>query len=100
MGAVALPSLLQFAVPTLLNVGRRDVSAVAAGQWWRLLTANFLQDGGWPDLRQRTSLLRADRIGPGVLLPEVTARALLYIIAGHHIHHDSVLRDRYLKEVL
>lgn len=40
-----------------------------------------------------------DRVGTANNKP-VTARALLYIIAGHHIHHDSVLRDRYLKEVL
>ncbi|HTL80553.1 MAG TPA: DinB family protein [Bacteroidia bacterium] len=30
----------------------------------------------------------------------VTPRALLYIIAGHHIHHEAVLKERYLADVL
>jgi uncharacterized damage-inducible protein DinB len=30
----------------------------------------------------------------------VSPRALLYIIAGHHLHHDGVLRERYLADVL
>jgi uncharacterized damage-inducible protein DinB len=30
----------------------------------------------------------------------VTPRALLYIIAGHHLHHAGVLKERYLSEVL
>lgn len=29
----------------------------------------------------------------------VTPRALLYIIAGHHVHHENVLRERYLGEL-
>jgi membrane associated rhomboid family serine protease len=44
--AVAIPSVLQFAIPVMLQLGRRDASAV--GQWWRLLTSMFLQDGGVP----------------------------------------------------
>ncbi|CAN5433970.1 DinB family protein [soil metagenome] len=30
----------------------------------------------------------------------VTARAILYIIAGHHEHHMNVLRERYLPELI
>ncbi|HEU4719682.1 MAG TPA: DinB family protein [Bacteroidia bacterium] len=30
----------------------------------------------------------------------VTPRALLYIIAGHHQHHERVLRERYLADIL
>lgn len=30
----------------------------------------------------------------------ISVRALLYIIAGHHLHHDAVLRERYMKELL
>jgi uncharacterized damage-inducible protein DinB len=30
----------------------------------------------------------------------VTPRALLYIIAGHHLHHAAVLKERYLSEVI
>jgi hypothetical protein len=29
----------------------------------------------------------------------VTPRALLYIIAGHHLHHLGVLKERYLNEI-
>lgn len=45
--AVAVPSLLQSAVPELLDAGRRNVAAVENGEWWRLVTSVFLQDGGW-----------------------------------------------------
>ncbi len=44
---VAVPSLLQFAVPGLLDAGERDVAAIEAGQWWRPATSMFVQDGGW-----------------------------------------------------
>lgn len=45
---VAVPSLVQLvAAPGLLDRGERDNAAVAAGQWWRLVTALVLQDGGW-----------------------------------------------------
>ena len=30
----------------------------------------------------------------------VTPRALLYIIAGHHLHHTGVLKERYLGELI
>jgi uncharacterized damage-inducible protein DinB len=29
----------------------------------------------------------------------VTARIILYMIAGHHIHHDRILRERYVPEL-
>jgi uncharacterized damage-inducible protein DinB len=29
-----------------------------------------------------------------------TPLAILWVIAGHHIHHDQVLRERYLSEIL
>ncbi|MBL0884960.1 hypothetical protein [Myceligenerans indicum] len=45
--AVAAPSLLQFALPGLYDAGRRDVAAIADGEWWRFLTSLVLQDGGW-----------------------------------------------------
>lgn len=44
--AVAVPSLLQVVAPGLLEAGERDPDAIAAGEWWRLLTSMFLQDGG------------------------------------------------------
>jgi hypothetical protein len=30
----------------------------------------------------------------------VSPRALLYIIAGHHLHHAGILKERYLKDIL
>ena len=30
---------------------------------------------------------------------QVTARALAFFIAGHHIHHEKVLRERYVPEL-
>jgi len=30
----------------------------------------------------------------------ITPRALLYMIAGHHVHHDRILRERYASELL
>jgi hypothetical protein len=47
--AVALPSLLQIAWPVLLERWERDPDAIRqSGQWWRVLTAGFVQDGGLP----------------------------------------------------
>ena len=45
--AVAVPSLLQIALPGLLAAGQRDAAAVADGEWWRVVTSMGLQDGGW-----------------------------------------------------
>ncbi|WP_248960680.1 rhomboid family intramembrane serine protease [Sphaerisporangium perillae] len=42
----AVPSLLQLAHPALEKAFRRDLSAIAAGEWWRLLTSLVFQDGG------------------------------------------------------
>lgn len=39
-----------------------------------------------------------DRLGNANNHP-VSARALLYIIVGHHIHHEHVLRERYIEEL-
>ncbi|HET7304562.1 MAG TPA: rhomboid family intramembrane serine protease [Segeticoccus sp.] len=44
--AVGIPSALQFVRPVLLDVGARDPEAIRDGQWWRLVTSMFLQDGG------------------------------------------------------
>ncbi|WP_185995740.1 ATP-dependent helicase [Nocardioides campestrisoli] len=52
------------------------------GLEWELVVVAHLQEDGWPDLRRRSTLLGADRIGsssPGVgeLVPPLTSRALL-----------------------
>ncbi|MFG2097036.1 ATP-dependent helicase [Streptomyces sp. NPDC048612] len=60
----------------------------AKGLEWRLVVVAGLQEGLWPDLRRRGSLLEADRIGrdglaepltPGALLAE--ERRLFYVAA-------------------
>jgi superfamily I DNA/RNA helicase/RecB family exonuclease len=47
------------------------------GLEWRLVVVAHVQEGVWPDLRRRDSLLQADRIGPEGLLPPVTRTAML-----------------------
>ncbi|HEU4512516.1 MAG TPA: ATP-dependent DNA helicase [Nocardioidaceae bacterium] len=47
------------------------------GLEWRLVVVASVQEGGWPDLRRRTSLLQADRIGAHTMLPPVTTASLL-----------------------
>ena len=52
------------------------------GLEWRLVVVAHVQETAWPDLRRRTSLLQADRIGAEkyaapVIQPETTARELL-----------------------
>ncbi|MBO8198971.1 ATP-dependent helicase [Streptomyces smyrnaeus] len=60
----------------------------AKGRQWRLVVVAGVQEGLWPDLRRRGSLLEADRIGrdgiaeplsPGALLAE--ERRLFYVAA-------------------
>ncbi len=47
------------------------------GLEWRLVVVAHVQDGSWPDLRRRDSLLSADRISRDHLLPPVTTTAML-----------------------
>ncbi|MET0997740.1 MAG: ATP-dependent DNA helicase, partial [Marmoricola sp.] len=52
------------------------------GLEWRLVVVAHVQETAWPDLRRRTSLLQADRIGAEkyavpVIQPETTTRELL-----------------------
>ncbi|HEX4214140.1 MAG TPA: rhomboid family intramembrane serine protease [Candidatus Dormibacteraeota bacterium] len=41
-------SVLQFVIPWLLPLLRRDPQLLLHGQWWRLATPLVVQDGGWP----------------------------------------------------
>lgn len=43
---VAVPSLVQLAVPELLPALERDAGLIRAGQVWRLVTSAVVQDGG------------------------------------------------------
>jgi superfamily I DNA/RNA helicase/RecB family exonuclease len=47
------------------------------GLEWRLVVVAHVQQGGWPDLRRRSTLLQADRIGNDGLEAPVSTRELL-----------------------
>jgi superfamily I DNA/RNA helicase/RecB family exonuclease len=47
------------------------------GLEWRLVVVARVQEGAWPDLRRRDSLLQADRIGREGLQPSLTRSAML-----------------------
>ena len=47
------------------------------GLEWRLVVVAHVQQDGWPDLRRRSTLLQADRIGEDGLVPPVSPRELL-----------------------
>ena len=47
------------------------------GLEWRLVVVASVQEGAWPDLRRRTSLLAPERIGREGVLPPLATQALL-----------------------
>lgn len=47
------------------------------GLQWRLVVVAGVQEGSWPDLRRRGSLLQPDRLGPDGLVEPLTPGALL-----------------------
>jgi superfamily I DNA/RNA helicase/RecB family exonuclease len=47
------------------------------GLEWRFVVVAQVQEGSWPDLRRRSSLLRADELGADGVLPPVDRRTLL-----------------------
>lgn len=80
-----LASLVQQQIPadTLAERGARG-SAVrlltahrSKGLEWPLVVVAHVQQDGWPDLRRRSTLLQADRIGEHGVVPPVSARELL-----------------------
>lgn len=46
----------------------------AKGLEWPLVVVAGVQDGEWPDVRLRSSLLQPDRLGPGEVLPPPSPR--------------------------
>jgi membrane associated rhomboid family serine protease len=46
LAAVAVPSTLQFFFPSVLSLFQRDYERFLSGDWWRLITPLFVQDGG------------------------------------------------------
>lgn len=83
--AVFLDTLLAQQIPgdTLAERGVRGeaVRLLTAhrskGLEWRLVVVAQVQEGVWPDLRRRSSLLGADEIGPDGPLPPLPTQALL-----------------------
>ena len=49
----------------------------AKGLEWRLVVVAHVQQDGWPDLRRRSTILGADRIGHEGLVPPTSAREAL-----------------------
>jgi superfamily I DNA/RNA helicase/RecB family exonuclease len=47
------------------------------GLEWDLVVVAHVQQDAWPDLRRRSSMLQADELGRGELVPPLTARELL-----------------------
>lgn len=43
---IGIPSVLQFFVPTILSTFQRDYERFLYGEWWRLISPLFVQDGG------------------------------------------------------
>lgn len=43
---IAIPSILQLFFPAILTLLQRDTDRVVRGEWWRLVTFLFAQDGG------------------------------------------------------
>ena len=80
-----LATLVQQQIPadTLAERGARGAAVRlltahrAKGLEWRLVVVAHVQQDGWPDLRRRSTLLQADRIGEHGVVPPVTARELL-----------------------
>jgi len=49
-GVTAIVSVAAEIAPELLDLLRRDPIRLVAGQWWRIITPLFAQDGGWAGL--------------------------------------------------
>jgi membrane associated rhomboid family serine protease len=78
--AIALGIGLQLAYPSMLGMFQRDAARIAAGEWWRLVTALFLQDGGVAGgLSNLAFLVMIGSLAERVLPP---ARWLLVYAAG------------------
>jgi len=70
----------QLARPAVLETFRRDPAAFAAGEWWRLGTALFVQADGWPQPVSNLAMLAF--VGPAVERRRGSAGWLLLYLAG------------------
>ena len=83
--AAFLATLVAQQIPadTLADQGARGAAVRlltahrSKGLEWRLVVVAHVQQEGWPDLRRRSTLLQADRIGEGEVVPPVSSRELL-----------------------
>lgn len=80
--AVAVPSLVQLLwAPGLLAWGQRESTALAAGEWWRLLTAIGLQDGGWVGTAFNLTMLAVTLLLVGELW-RLWVTVLVFVVGG------------------
>lgn len=89
--AVAVPSLLQIPFPELYLALRRDASAVLdGGQWWRVVTAIVVQDGGIPGTISNLVVLAVALLA---CLPLWGTRATVatFVLAGTALNVAAVL---------
>src|SRR4051794_8229350 len=63
IGITTIVTSLQFFYPVLLPTLDRNLSALRAGQWWRLITPRFVQPDIWP---QYILLVILAIVGPSV----------------------------------
>lgn len=88
--AVWLPPLLVMSLILLLGLGgeparlalRFDRDAIEAGQWWRLLSGNFVHLGGWHLFLNEMGLLMLLLLCPERLSAAVWARRLVLVSLG------------------
>jgi rhomboid family GlyGly-CTERM serine protease len=74
--------LLTVIGPELTQALRYDRAAVAAGEWWRLLSANFVHLGYWHWLLNAASLVLLVLLCPELLTPAEWLRRLVVIGIG------------------
>lgn len=89
---VALPSVLQLAVPALLHDGMRRTAEIRDGQLWRLVTSMVLQDGGVGGTVSNLTLLAVTVLVTAWVLP---GRRLptVFVVCGILANVLTVLSD-------
>lgn len=81
LAITALTTGLQFVYPVVLSTLRRDPTALAAGEWWRVITPLFVHSDGWPQFI-------VNSLGIALVGPTVERRfghlrwLVLYFVAG------------------
>jgi membrane associated rhomboid family serine protease len=109
---VAVPTALQFFFPVILSALERDYTRFLNGEWWRVITPLFVQDGGVPgSIFNLSSLLLvggvAERLwgsrqmiaifSVGGLISEVVAFAWQPIGAGNSVGNFSLAASVAMK---